>query len=74
MVLKTLIVSFLPKTPQKAQMYHLLNNNTLSVTCSPPTSKQIDYPPRHNPRQSELIEENIPYGTRNLTNEGKNGS
>jgi hypothetical protein len=67
MVLKTLIASFLPKTPQKAQMHHLLNNNTLSVACSPPTSKQIDYPSRHNPRQPESIEENIPYGTSNLT-------
>jgi hypothetical protein len=65
-VLKTTIVSFSPKTLQEAQGRYLLNNSTLSAAVNP-TSQQINYLSRHNPRQPESFEEGIPNSTSKLT-------
>jgi hypothetical protein len=43
--------------------HHFPNSSTLRVAGGPPTSKQIDYSSRHNPRQPKLFEENVPNGT-----------
>jgi hypothetical protein len=46
---------------------HHPNNGTPSAAGNPPTSKQINYSSRHNPRQPETFEEDIPISTSNLT-------
>jgi hypothetical protein len=59
MVLKTFVVHFLPKEPQKALSHHLLHNSTLSAANSVLTSIQVEYLSRYNPRQPKSTEENI---------------
>jgi len=57
-VLKTSIIYFPPKTPQKTRRHHLPHNSTLSATNRPPTSKQVDHSSRHNlscPKQLKKI-------------------
>jgi hypothetical protein len=48
-------------------MQHLPYNSTSSTAGIPPTSKQIDYSCRHNPKQHETFEKDILNGTSNLT-------
>jgi hypothetical protein len=42
-------------------------NNTPSVASSPPTSIQIDYSSKHDPKKPKPTKENIPNGSSNLT-------
>jgi hypothetical protein len=48
--LKISIISSPTEAPQKVRKHHLLHNNTLSTIISPPTSKQVNFTSRHNPR------------------------
>jgi hypothetical protein len=74
MVLKTPIVSYSPKIAQKARKHHLPNSSTPSVAYNSPTSKQIDYPFRHNPRQLKLIgKKKTFYMAQAINNEGEDG-
>jgi hypothetical protein len=66
-LLKTPIIPFPQHTPQKAQRHHFTNNGNPIVVGSPPTSQPINYSSRHNSRQPESFEEDIPNGTSNLT-------
>lgn len=47
-------------------MHHLPNNRTPRAAGGLPTSKQIDYSSRHNQRQPETSDDDVPNGTNNL--------
>jgi hypothetical protein len=67
-ILETSIIFFPPKTPQKAMRHYLLRNNTASATISPPTSKQVNYSSRDNPRQPKTTKMQV-----NMNEEPHNG-
>jgi len=54
-------------TPKNAYWHHLPNRNTHLPSRIPPTSKQIENSPRHNPRQTKSSEERIPQSGSHLT-------
>jgi hypothetical protein len=56
-ILEIPIISFLPNTPKKACRYHLPNRSTPRPFRCPPTSKQVNGSPRHNPRQTKMHKE-----------------
>jgi hypothetical protein len=58
-VLETSIISFFSKTPQKTRRHHLSHNTVRAIT-SPPTSKQVNYSSRNNPRQPQMTKKYIP--------------
>jgi len=47
--------------------HHLPHNSTPSIVGNPPTSIQINYSSRHNPRQPKSTKENTANGISNLT-------
>jgi hypothetical protein len=48
-------------------MHHLPYNSTLRIARGPPTSIQIDYTSRHNPRQIKTAEKGNPNGINHAT-------
>jgi hypothetical protein len=54
-VFKLSIIIFPSKARQEARRHCLSRINTPSATGSPPTSKQVDYLGRHNPREPKAF-------------------
>jgi hypothetical protein len=52
----------------KTSIIHLLPKDiTSSIADNPPTSIQVNYLSRHNPRQLKLTKENVPHNINNVT-------